>query len=203
MKRLAYSDPMYLAFLEGRKTQTRRIIKFPKHTYTPDISWVASVNPDGKNGWIAWGPKPVDDETSRKWYPNGGGFRSAYRPGETVAIAAALARDPINNVIRFRANNELACWTAWPWKNNVLSARFCPLWCCKHTAKIVKVRAEQVQGISEADAVAEGMEVYPIKQATWSNRDSFFLLWNTLHPRPGENWESNPWVFVYEFIKVS
>lgn len=192
MKRLAFSDPMYLAFLADLKTHTRRIIKFPKHIYVPDLSWVASVNPDGKNGWIAWGPKPVDNETSCRLYPNGGGFRSAYIPGETVAIAAAIVRGR-DDSIRYRSNGELASVKSWQWKSDVLPARYCPLWCCQHTARIVKVRAEKLQVISEEDAVAEGL----------SNLESFALLWDTLHPQPGERWADNPWVFVYDFVKVS
>lgn len=201
MKRLAFSDPMYLAFLQGRKTQTRRIIKFPKRAYEPNLSWIASVNPDGKGGWIAWGPKPVDDETSRRLYPNGGGFHSAYLPGETVAISAAIWRGR-DDSIRYNANGELASVKSWQWENNVLAARFCPLWCCQHTAKIVSVRVERVREISEADAVAEGVTP-SITFDDIANRAGFVTLWDTLHPQPGENWESNPWVFVYEFVKVS
>lgn len=187
MKRLAFSDPMYLAFLEGRKTQTRRIIH-PQPGYhdshSHDLDWKKFyfTSPDG-----------LDHLT----------VKPAYLPGETVAIAAALARDPINNVIRFRANNELTCWTAWSWKNNVLPARFCPLWCCKHTAKIVKVRVEQVRYISHADCVREGLAPTMRNDPDQDIRYRYSRLWDSLHPQPGENWEKNPWVFAYEFIKVS
>ena len=64
--------------------------------------------------------------------------------------------------------------------------------------RVTGVRCERLQEISDADAKAEGMDSpsYPIIQ--------FKDLWRELNDkRDGCGWESNPWVWVYEFERVT
>ena len=62
-------------------------MKLHDRAYTPDLEWIASVNPDGGGDWVAWGPKPVTDDTSKKMYPDGGGFKCPYgRPGDRLWV---------------------------------------------------------------------------------------------------------------------
>ena len=51
----------------------------------------------------------------------------------------------------------------------------------------------------EADAIAEGAEYGYGEGAKISQRRVFELLWNTLHTKPGETWEANPWVVAVTF----
>jgi hypothetical protein len=70
-----------------------RPIQFNDRAMRPDTEWIASVNPDGRDGWIAWGPRAVSDETSRTLYPNGGGFRCPYgKKGEVRMVKVRGAR---------------------------------------------------------------------------------------------------------------
>lgn len=77
---ILFSAEMVRAIVEGRKTQTRRIIS--RLSDEPD-SW-ASVNCDGHGGWIAWS-FPTTDEETRRAYPGGGGFLCPYgKPGDRL-----------------------------------------------------------------------------------------------------------------------
>lgn len=86
------------------------------------------------------------------------------------------------------------------------------------TLKIKSVKVERLQDISEEDAIAEGIEevVIPIFKhlkpytkswkwykednfATYCAKKSFGNFWNLTHKKQEDEWETNPWVFVYEF----
>ena len=89
---ILFSGEMVRAILEGRKTQTRRVIKFPRQKLDPDISWIKSVHQDGKGNWIGWSFESEDlaDQTKRL-YPNGEGFPCPYgQPGDKQEMIALL-----------------------------------------------------------------------------------------------------------------
>lgn len=83
------------------------------------------------------------------------------------------------------------------------------------TLEIREVRAERVQDISEADAMAEGVTIPPGQEGVvrlkggWepvprtSYRTEFSQLWETINgARPGASWQANPWVWVLTFRRV-
>lgn len=85
------------------------------------------------------------------------------------------------------------CPTRWR------SSMFMPRWASRLALEIVDVRAEPLQDISEADAIAEGP---PDIKNIWSHRIMFERLWDRFNAKRGFPWESNPWVWVIEFRKV-
>jgi hypothetical protein len=73
------------------------------------------------------------------------------------------------------------------------------------------VRVERLWGIREDDAQAEGMEALGIFTDLDGNenvcvgmtyKEPFCQLWDRLNAKRGYSWESNPWVWVYEFMRV-
>ncbi len=58
------------------------------------------------------------------------------------------------------------------------------------------MRVEQVQDISEADALAEG-----VKRDEWLGDPvgEFAALWESINGPRGFGWDANPWVWVVEF----
>ena len=98
--------------------------------------------------------------------------------------------------------------------------------------RIREIALERVQAITEADAIAEGIErVWVLvgancnggihqEEYAWryyipgwdvDGPDDCFdcpiaayeALWRSLHTRPGERWDDNPWVWVYRFEDIT
>jgi hypothetical protein len=76
-----------------------------------------------------------------------------------------------------------------------------PRWASRITLEITSVRVERLQDISEADAMAEGVECC----SGWIGhagepRRIFCDSWKSINGF--ESWAANPWVWVIEFQKV-
>jgi hypothetical protein len=94
---------------------------------------------------------------------------------------------------------------SWPWT----SPLFLPRKAARLFLEVKAVRIERLQEITEEDANAEG--VFPGKCTgcgACSGSDCydpirhFENLWETINAKRGYPWESNPWVWVYEFMRV-
>ena len=68
-----------------------------------------------------------------------------------------------------------------------------PRWACRLVLPLASVRVERVQGITEDDAKAEGVE--PIGG---SYREGFREVWQSIYG----TWDANPWVWVAEWDHV-
>jgi len=173
------------AILDGRKTQTRRVIKFKHPT-----DWIGSINPDNKDGWIAWGPKPVTDDYSRKMYPNGGGFKCPYGvPGDRLWVRETFKIELKDHTYKRQPSI------------------FMPRWASRITLEITKIRIERLQEINDEDCCREtGAPLkWPGPGPEPYKRDMhavFSHLWDTLNAKRGYPWSSNPWVWVIEFKKA-
>ena len=184
------------AILDGRKTTTRRVVKFSKHTSRPDTSWIASVNPDGKDGWIAWGPNPVTDSYSREMYPNGGGFRCPYGvPGDKLWVREKFKIGQGRSIVYFDTPSRWA--EGMSWKPSI----HMPRWASRITLEVVNVRVERLTEITDSGCYAEGI-VSIQDDILGEPYYSFGDLWDTINAKRGYPWASNPWVWVIEFRKV-
>lgn len=89
-----------------------------------------------------------------------------------------------------------------------------PRWVCRDVYTVTKVRVERLQAITEADAIAEGMQKNWIgtywcgapHKAHGAPRqhntavEAFADLWDFLNgKKPGRAWKDNPWVWVVEY----
>lgn len=68
---------------------------------------------------------------------------------------------------------------------------------------LLAIRKEQLWGISELDAVAEGcIADSPGRWFPATARDKFESLWDRIHAKLGTRWEDNPEVWALEFKKA-
>ena len=202
MQKIMFNDKYQLtkAVLEGRKTQTRRIIKCPR---TFKGEWVAGFNIHIRKS----DKKVVDwpcmyDADEREF--DGGEILPRYMVGEIVAIAQSYADIGIEPFPFCEAG----------WRNKMrVKADLMP-----HQIKITNVRIQRLQDISDEDCLAEGIrkiESNKISKAFGfdnsyeipnqfpvfdSPREAYAVLINKVSGKG--TWESNPWVFVYEFELV-
>ncbi|WP_431833572.1 hypothetical protein [Enterobacter hormaechei] len=201
---MIFNSEMVRAILDGRKTQTRRIIKDCTVGRDP-ISKFIQI---GKK-FIGCYPEDVP-ELIRECCPYGvPGDRIWVR--ETWAEAGASAPD----LKLYRANYPAHVPTHY---ENVPPAEdvrwtpsiHMPRWASRILLEITDVRVEQLKSISEEEARSEG--VAQLREGFWkhyqpgwtqhqlSARGSFATLWESIYGF-GE-WDRNPWVWVIEFKRI-
>jgi hypothetical protein len=105
---------------------------------------------------------------------------------------------------QFEADGERVDWDGEPTEPGRLrAAMHLPRWASRATIPAVtEVRVERLNDISEADAIAEGVEPWDGRDnsAELSARDAYQILWESLHG-PG-SWALNPWVCVVAWKTV-
>jgi hypothetical protein len=211
---------MARAWHEGRKTVTRRILKTqPPSAYKPTgygiDQWGESK---GK-----WGVEFHDCAHEAKFYP------CPYPPGSTVIIAEPLVN--VGGIVKYAADQVAIVSEgvplAWGWKVNSLSGRYMPNWAARSWARIVSVRAERLQEITEEDALLEGIAQrskdngrtwkygitdrsndpgtdggigWPWHEWARSGIEAYATLIDKVN-KPG-TWQANPFVFRYELEKL-
>jgi hypothetical protein len=75
--------------------------------------------------------------------------------------------------------------------------------------QIIDLKIERLQDITEADALAEGIQqfgrIFGLPDADWDDaaltaRDAFSILWDSINgDRKGASWADNPWVVAITF----
>ncbi len=190
MKPIIFSTDMVKAILDGRKTQTRRVIR-PQPKWTRNITQ-SVVRPEewllsGTMGLIKCPYGKVDD---RLW------VRETFGIGR--ASGSVYYKACPNNTMLRQTGTENYEALFDKWQSPLFMKR-------KHsriTLEITDIKVERLQEISEEDAEAEGME----KTCTGlcshefclSAYDQFESLWNSLAKKDFK-WNDNPFVWVISF----
>ncbi|HDR9036069.1 TPA: hypothetical protein QDB07_003577 [Burkholderia vietnamiensis] len=140
---ILFSGPMVRAILEGRKTQTRRVAK--EFAGRDDLDAILRRFPNQRGC-------PHGEPGDRLW------VRETWRgvveinpPGKSTELAVArYVPDPqYCRRVEFQATNPR---DREPWRPSI----HMPRWASRITLEITGVRVEQLQSISESDAIAEG-----------------------------------------------
>lgn len=191
---ILFNGEMVRAILDGRKTQTRRVIKAQ-----PVGEWAApgrTMCPYGLRGDHLWVRETwfelVDPMTSKTYDPP----RACYRATEEneVIVDDGDGAAVINKDGTFKS----------PWSPSI----YMPRWASRITLEITNVRVERVQDISEEDAKAEGIIYDPCDHVRRSCEEigclgpliaPFRDFWDSINAKRGYSWDSNPWVWVIEF----
>ncbi len=189
MKGILFKPNMIKAIREGRKTQTRRIVKV-KDVDIHDKKWVeAKYNPK-------YGCCFINDGIRETWsaIPH-------YQVDEVVYIKEAYSTwgYPEKPFYKDEPNIDIK-GIGWH------TPLFMPEWASRYHIQIIDVKVERLQDIKE-EAKAEGVTPLRIDwddnistNVTCSYRDGFIELWDSINPT--NPWSSNPWVWVYTFKLV-
>lgn len=208
MKKIMFNDGYGLtqAVLDGRKTQTRRMLNttmfFQRlETYegwsNEDISaWKRSCNRRLDEAQGDTLQQMLDYALSS----------SRYKVGEVVAVAQKYKDIALDMPVELAA--ELIKQPGWNNKMFV-KADFMP-----HRIRITNIRVERLQDISEEDCMAEGIwrdDNVGLEGTTYwyhglansslrTAKEAYAALIDKISGKG--TWESNPWVFVYDFELV-
>lgn len=208
---------MVRAILEGRKTQTRRIIKEQPYSegmrsYGESWAWRA------KEKGIGWFSGVTAEQIKA---PCGliKSLRSPYgEPGDRLWVRECFGITEGEGQIVYKTAPNYSPVDVCPvdkWKSSI----HMPRWASRITLEITGVRVERLQDISEEDALAEGIyrvkigsgypDLFAPDETSWQEaveqqqqtyetaKDAFVALWESIHG-PG-SWEANPFVWVLEF----
>lgn len=203
---ILFSGPMVRAILEGRKTQTRRVINSVtgigrvtefQASDTPGYAWTF------RDSRLLWNDLTTPDFFSRCPYGEPGDrlwVREAFRPyppqnpsskWEIVyaADAASVACEAPSTYMPVLYNYER-------WYPSI----HMPRWACRLVLEITDVSVQRLQELLEVDAHAEGVEHSLHLPGGRTASENFAHLWESIN---GDgSWESNPWVWVITFSPV-
>lgn len=199
MKPILFNAEMVRAILAGRKTQTRRVVKQTDSGYAKE--------PNGHRRWHLGDPdavlaSPLGQVGDRLW------VRETFIQGWKYEndIPDQYNEDGSEKPMHtwYRATDGDISWytddemrDSPPWKPSI----HMPKSASRITLEITGVRIERLQDITDADAEAEGVDFLrqvPDADETLTASQLFMCLWDSIY----KNWNSNPWVWVYEFKRV-
>ena len=224
MKKIMFNDEFMLtkAVLEGRKTQTRRTITYPKTFHGKDVCgyYVCRRAADGAITEVCM----YDENES---FIDEGQILPKYNVGEVVAVAQSYCSiaEELENcknatcAAHYEKNvqkaSEYISWMEHPGFNNKM---FVAADMMIHQIRITDVRVEKLQEISEDCCLKEGIikkwhapayknyyyvpgvEVKSVKDVHDTPQEAFAHLINKVSRK--DVWNENPYVFVYDFELV-
>ncbi|MFD1226803.1 hypothetical protein [Pseudochrobactrum kiredjianiae] len=218
---ILFSAPMIRALYNGRKTQTRRILKPQPTDANSKFRGFAGVS-DTKAVFTS--DFPAQPETVRLPYSVGDRLwvRESWRCNSWAADVATIFYKAHENCSytemheQFPIAGQKGIAPSQSWKPSI----HMPRWISRLTLTITNVRIERLQDISEEDAMAEGItmtledspacawfsgihtntNLAPENMDGWHFNDAqaaFQDLWNKIN---GANaWDANPWVIALTF----
>lgn len=211
---MIFNGEMVRAILDGRKTQTRRIMKpqpepcprgghwWPSNVFKTMLH-VEEEMQNGKGGWggLVGDACPFGDVGDRIWvretfqgplfdYDLMDNYCKDPTPFEKPEFCVYKA-DGVPAPEFYDADDELHCC----WRPSI----HMPRWASRILLEITDVRVERLKSISDGDAIREGCSTADMKSGDCV-ADVFARLWASIYG--DESWNSNPWVWVIEFKRV-
>ncbi|ORM64509.1 hypothetical protein PRCB_16380 [Pantoea rodasii] len=195
---IIFNSEMVRAVMEGRKVQTRRIIKLDHERGMQNpvvrgkcgaVSYVgcrlaANLCPFGAVGDRLW-VRETWSEDFANYYPND---RVWYAADDDRRLDIEVV-DGVRGIF----SPESDVHVPFRWRPSI----HIPRWASRITLEITGVRVERLQDISEADCAAEGLGSPFLRDY---KKPKFAALWQSIYGE--ESWQANPWVWVIEFKRV-
>ncbi|MFN7110280.1 MAG: hypothetical protein ACK4M2_01490 [Brevundimonas sp.] len=216
---ILFSGPMVRALLDGRKTQTRRVVKKAPHE-EHDWSAVivrgeacfvqrANVGTPNETCHFMYGQEgdrpsircPYGAPGDRLWVKETWGLNDTIYGGDQPIPKARPEDLPTEGLVFFATESDTEIRNELRWRPSI----HMPRWASRLTLEITEVRAERLHDISEADAMAEGAA--PCANGVWFDskpefagadaRGAYYCLWE--HINGAGSWAANPWVWAVSF----
>ncbi|PHZ92574.1 hypothetical protein CS912_22710 [Klebsiella variicola] len=202
---MIFNAEMVRAILDGRKTQTRRPIKWKQTRFTEigeredGSKWPWSE--DAEHAFDFWHPCPFGSVGDRIWvretfqgplfdFDLMDSYCKDSTPFEKSEFCVYKA-DGVPAPEFYDADDELHCC----WRPSI----HMPRWASRILLEITGVRVERLKSISDRDALREGCSTAEMKSGDCV-ADVFARLWASIYG--DESWNSNPWVWVIEFKRI-
>ncbi|HIE8673071.1 TPA: hypothetical protein ACXPYG_005121 [Klebsiella variicola subsp. variicola] len=213
---MIFNAEMVWALLDGRKTQTRRIMK-PQPTLDDFVcpyegprgghiwpsrnhQYALHVETMLQNGEGCWGGLASDachfgEIGDRIWVRETFRVHSRATDVATLVYKASVRNSWTEQTHRVPVAvcNKPATPEKWT------PAIHMPRWASRILLEITGVRVERLKSISDGDAIREGCSTTDMKSGDCV-ADVFARLWASIYG--DESWNSNPWVWVIEFKRI-
>ena len=188
------------AVLEGRKTMTRRILKAPRTMEGKDVYGLAVVKYPRTN-------QPIEVMALDADGAQIGNIIPKYKVGEVVAVAQSYEKIGLSFIQP--PDKQWGVTREMPGYHNKMYVRADLM---PHQIRITNVRVERLQDISDQDCIREGIvKAFGLYGCEGLCERGYQLYFNT--PRTAfaslidkisgkGTWDSDPYVFVYEFELV-
>lgn len=182
---ILFNTEMVQAILDGRKTCTRRAIKF-------------------SNGMIGRPVGKAGDSSNPLgvMYP-GGIKRPPYQPGDILYVRETWGEGYEKGTYIYKADDKLANLPEFKDSSKLIynPSIHMPKEAARIWLKVTDVRVERLQEITETQAQVEGCNS-GLLTGPCTARGQFENLWNSTIKKPDADkygWSANPWVWVIEF----
>lgn len=200
---ILFSGEMVRAILDGRKTQTRRVMK----VQMPENLWrTGGIDTAGEYAFaVPLADDEKDDHLVKECkFPYGNiGDRLWVREAFTFGY------DFFGPKKYFFRADHVDCTECADGRHKWKPSIYMPRRACRILLEITAIRVERLQDISEADALSEGV-TDPTAGTEYATPDDadyksgpktwFAMLWSRINGI--ESWRENPWVWVIEFRRV-
>lgn len=211
-KPIIFSAPMVKAILDGRKTQTRRVVRFGTEWGGPGdldglsdygLSLMRHCCPHGKIGDHLWvrenfsiGGWATDDNKVVVVYSAHGDESAMWRQADAEYIQKS-ASSMEKWILSQKHHHD---------PHRIRPSIHMPRWASRITLKITGIRVERLQDISTSDAIAEGIDAVMEQKTIYlacgkghlTPVSAFHTLWDSINSKK-HPWSSNPWVWVISF----
>ena len=223
---ILFSGPMVRAILDGRKTQTRRVLKDqPTDKLDGRWSWIASSSERSETGKFQYSWPDLDgnaftirgrEQAVRYRCPYGSvgerlWVRETWMPFDYDHRPPSYAyRADVTQEGEDLRKEYVKCGRQYQWRPSI----HMPRKASRITLEITGVRIERLNDIDLADCIAEGIEWKYRDDKTTHWRDysgldvscttsayfSYQTLWESINGPL--SWSLNPWVWVVEFKRI-
>lgn len=192
---------MVQALLDGRKTQTRRLLSLRGYREFSEFgpSDTAGYDWHFRREDGCW--CDISSDRLKEIVPYAIGDRLYVR--EAFGIWPIQDSDRREDSIIYRATDDDWECRMFAWRPSI----HMPRWASRITLTVTDVRVQRLQDISEEDAKAEGIVQYGrffgLPDSDWDDAElsakaAFQNLWDSLNAKRAP-WDSNPWVVAVSF----